>query len=266
MSSFNHLVSKIQCLFCLCSQGHYCPYHSSYRADKWICPSRWSFHHPSQLPGYRHFPLHGLKQDNESKNARIMSIHSMWLNFSCLELFDDFDQVKLCQCWVCQEQSRPFSKQPHNHHNYTVIIAKTTPSYGDWSLYFSCPWDSSIFTLMTQINKFILCAQVILANDGMFMIAGSQIAAAAAMIRSTPVVVCTGQFILTSLWNLYHAYDALDFGNPSDILGFEEGHFSRQGRRSQSPLWLCRSWADRHIHDEWVSPGWLVLGCRLMFP
>jgi len=89
---------------------------------------------------------------------------------------------------------------------------------------------------MTQVNKFILCAHVILANNGMFAIAGSQIAAAAAMTHSTPVVVCTGQFILMSLWNLYHAYDALDFGNPSDILGFEEGHFSGQGRHSQSPL------------------------------
>lgn len=70
----------------------------------------------------------------------------------------------------------------------------------------------------------ILGAHVILANGGMFAIAGSQIAAAAAMAHSTPVVVCTGQFKLTPLWNLYHAYDALDFGNPSDVLGFEEGH------------------------------------------
>ena len=76
---------------------------------------------------------------------------------------------------------------------------------------------------MSRVNKFILCAHVILANGGMFAIAGSQIAAAAAMAHSTPVVVCTGQFILTSLWNLYHAYDALDFGN---ILGFEEGHLA----------------------------------------
>jgi len=79
---------------------------------------------------------------------------------------------------------------------------------------------------MSRVNKFILCAHVILANGGMFTIAGSQIAAAAAMAHSMPVVVCTGQFILTSFWNLYHAYDALDFGNPSDILGFEEGHLA----------------------------------------
>jgi len=66
----------------------------------------------------------------------------------------------------------------------------------------------------------------ILANGGMFVIAGFQIAAAAAIAHSMPVMVCTGQFILMSLWNLCHAYDVLDFGNPSDILGFEEGHLA----------------------------------------
>ena len=61
MSPFNHLVSKIHCLFCLCSQGYYCLYHLLYRADQWICPSCWSFRHPSQLPGHCHFPLDGWK-------------------------------------------------------------------------------------------------------------------------------------------------------------------------------------------------------------
>ena len=130
MSPFNHLVSEIQCLFRLCSRGHYCPYHSSYRADKWICPSRRSFRHPSQLPGHRHFPLHGWKQDNESKTARIVSIQSAWLNSSCLEPFDDFDQAKLCQRWVCQEQSRPFSKQLHTIITILWSLSKLLPLTG----------------------------------------------------------------------------------------------------------------------------------------
>ena len=52
---------------------------------------------------------------------------------------------------------------------------------------------------MSRVNKFILCAHVILAHGGMFTIAGSQIVGATAMAHSTPAVVFTGQFILTLL-------------------------------------------------------------------
>ena len=83
--------------------------------------------------------------------------------------------------------------------------------------------DSSIFALMSRVNKVILGAHVILANGGMFAISGSLMAATAARAHSTPVVVCAGQFKLTPLWNLYHEYAALDFGNPNDVLGFENG-------------------------------------------
>lgn len=83
--------------------------------------------------------------------------------------------------------------------------------------------DSSIFSLMSRVNKVVLGAHVILANGGMFAITGSLIAATAAKAHSTPVVVCAGQFKLTPLWNLYHEYGAVDFGNPSDVLGYEEG-------------------------------------------
>lgn len=46
----------------------------------------------------------------------------------------------------------------------------------------------------------------------------------AARAHSTPVVVCAGQFKLTPLWNLYHEYGALDFADPSAVLGFDEGN------------------------------------------
>lgn len=83
--------------------------------------------------------------------------------------------------------------------------------------------DSSIYALMSRINKVILGAHAILANGGMFAITGSLLAATAARAHSTPVVVCAGQFKLTPQWNLYHEYGALDFGDPSSVLGFEEG-------------------------------------------
>lgn len=83
--------------------------------------------------------------------------------------------------------------------------------------------DSSIYAIMSRVSKVILGAHAILANGGMFAITGTLLAATAARAHSTPVVVCAGQFKLTPLWNLYHEHGALDFSDPSSVLGFEEG-------------------------------------------
>jgi translation initiation factor eIF-2B subunit beta len=84
--------------------------------------------------------------------------------------------------------------------------------------------DSSIYALMSRVNKVIIGAHAILANGGMFAATGTLLAATAARAHSTPVVVCAGQFKLTPLWNLFHDFGALDFADPSGVLGFEEGH------------------------------------------
>ena len=144
-----------------------------------------------------------------------------------------------------------FLKSATPYQKYTVIVAETAPSS---VLPLFCPTansdsclvdrysgremaetlssagistvlvpDSSIYALMSRINKVVLGAHAILANGGMFAITGSLLAATAARAHSTPVVVCAGQFKLTPQWNLYHEYGALDFGDPSSVLGFEEG-------------------------------------------
>ncbi|KAF7778546.1 hypothetical protein Agabi119p4_2891 [Agaricus bisporus var. burnettii] len=125
-----------------------------------------------------------------------------------------------------------FLKSAAHHSNFTVIVAETAPSYEGRAMSkslasagistFLVP-DSSIFALMSRVNKIILGTHAILANGGMFAISGSQIAATAARAHSTPVVVCAGQFKITPRWNLYHEYGALDFGDPNEVLGFEEG-------------------------------------------
>ena len=113
-----------------------------------------------------------------------------------------------------------------------MIVAETAPSYSGHEMArslssagistFLVP-DSSIFAIMSRVNKVILGAHAILANGGLVAIAGSLLAATAARAHSTPVVVCAGQFKLTPLWNLYHDYGALDFADPNSVLGFEEG-------------------------------------------
>jgi translation initiation factor eIF-2B subunit beta len=76
---------------------------------------------------------------------------------------------------------------------------------------------------MSRVSKVILGAHAILTNGGMFAVTGSLLTATAARAHSTTVMVCAGQFKLTPLWNLYHEYGALDFDDPSGVLGFEEG-------------------------------------------
>jgi translation initiation factor eIF-2B subunit beta len=83
--------------------------------------------------------------------------------------------------------------------------------------------DSSIYAIMSRVNKLILGAHAILANGGMFATTGTLIAATAAHAHSTPVVVCAGQFKLTPSWNPFHEYGAVDFGDPNPVLGFEHG-------------------------------------------
>ncbi|KZT26596.1 nagb/rpia/CoA transferase-like protein [Neolentinus lepideus HHB14362 ss-1] len=125
-----------------------------------------------------------------------------------------------------------FLKSASHYRNYTVIVAESAPSFGGHKMArslstagistFLVP-DSSIYALMSRVNKCILGAHAILANGGMFAVTGSLLAVSAAQAHSTPVVVCAGQFKLTPLWNLYHEYGALDFADPSSVLGFEEG-------------------------------------------
>ncbi|KAF7970213.1 hypothetical protein HWV62_8451 [Athelia sp. TMB] len=125
-----------------------------------------------------------------------------------------------------------FLKSAAHTRNYTVIVAETGPSYAGHKMAqslsssgistFLVP-DSSIYALMSRVNKVILGAHAILANGGMFAITGSLLVATAARAHSTPVVVCAGQFKLTPLWNVHHEYSALDFSDPSSVLGFEEG-------------------------------------------
>ncbi|GJE96453.1 eukaryotic translation initiation factor 2B beta subunit [Phanerochaete sordida] len=125
-----------------------------------------------------------------------------------------------------------FLKAAAHYRSYTVIVAETGPSYSGHTMAkalsaagistFLVP-DSSIYALMSRVTKVVLGAHAILATGGMFAITGSLLAATAARTHSTPVVVCAGQFKFTPLWNLYHEYGALDFADPSSVLGFEEG-------------------------------------------
>ncbi|KAG8856039.1 GCD complex subunit gcd7 [Tulasnella sp. 330] len=121
-----------------------------------------------------------------------------------------------------------FLKSAAHYRKFTVIVAETAPSFSGRELAESLSADgittvlvpdSCIFALMSRVNKVILGAHAVLANGGVFAIAGTLLAASAAKAHATPVVICTGQYKFTPLWNLYHEFAAVDFGDPNEVLG-----------------------------------------------
>ena len=83
--------------------------------------------------------------------------------------------------------------------------------------------DSAVYAIMARVTKVFLGAHAVLADGGMFAITGSLLAATAARTHSTPVVVCTGQYKFTPIWNVLHEYGAMDYANPNQVLSFDEG-------------------------------------------
>ncbi|KAG6837272.1 bifunctional tryptophan synthase trp1 [Arthromyces matolae] len=174
--------------------------------------------------------------DNVSKNAKD-HVHSECVPSTLLTLLYRLEDLNhLSEIILTLGMSRTvesFLKNAAHHRKYTIIVAETAPSYGGRDIAqslssagistFLVP-DSSIFAIMSRVNKVIIGAHAIFANGGMFATSGSLIAATAARAHRTPVVVCAGQFKLTPQWNLYHEYGALDFGDPNSVLGFEEGN------------------------------------------
>ncbi|KAF9514451.1 hypothetical protein BS47DRAFT_1316788 [Hydnum rufescens UP504] len=142
-----------------------------------------------------------------------------------------------------------FLKAAARDRKFIVIVAETAPSYVFFSDFFRCTPDplgkivtfrylgremasslssagistvlvpdSCLYALMSRVNKVIIGAHAVMANGGMFAIAGSLVAASAARAHSTPVIVCTGQFKLTPLWNLHYQYASVDVGDPERVL------------------------------------------------
>lgn len=139
-----------------------------------------------------------------------------------------------------------FLKSAAHNRNFTVIVAESGPSYSGRQTAaslsasgistFLVP-DSSIYAIMSRVNKLIIGAHAILANGGLFAVSGSLLAATAARAHRTPVVVVAGQFKLTPLWNLYHDSSALDFGDPAGVLGFDEGELIGSGVEVVNPYY-----------------------------
>lgn len=75
---------------------------------------------------------------------------------------------------------------------------------------------------MTRVSKVVLGAHAVLANGGMYTVSGAQMAAEAARLHATPVMVCTAQYKLCPLWHGFYECSALDFSDPALILSTDD--------------------------------------------
>ncbi|ORY34594.1 hypothetical protein BCR39DRAFT_513544 [Naematelia encephala] len=123
-----------------------------------------------------------------------------------------------------------FLKQAYRDRKFTVIVAESAPSYLGHSMASSLSAsgipvllipDSAVHAVMPRTTKLILGAHTVLANGGLFALAGALAAALAAKAHAKPVVVTTGQFKFAPAWNLYHEYGAADLQSPGAVLGFD---------------------------------------------
>jgi translation initiation factor eIF-2B subunit beta len=123
-----------------------------------------------------------------------------------------------------------FLKQAYRDRKFTVVVAESAPSFLGHSMAKALSAhgiptvlipDSSLYALMPRITKVLLGAHSVLANGGLFAVAGSLSCALAARAHSTPVVVTTGQYKFAPAWNLQHEFGAVDYQEPGAVVGYD---------------------------------------------
>ncbi|KAJ3336440.1 Translation initiation factor eIF-2B subunit beta, partial [Entophlyctis luteolus] len=127
-----------------------------------------------------------------------------------------------------------FLKEAAKLRKFQVIVAETSPSYSGQLMALSLSQsgidttlisDASIFAVMSRVNKVILGTHAVLANGGLVALSGSHVVAAAAKHYSTPVVVLTELYKLSSEYPFdVDAYNGSV--NADAVMGFAEGQLT----------------------------------------
>ncbi|KAK3714207.1 GCD complex subunit gcd7 [Vermiconidia calcicola] len=84
--------------------------------------------------------------------------------------------------------------------------------------------DTAIFALMSRINKVLISPHIVLANGSLLAAAGTSTIALAAQAHSVPVVVLAGVYKLSPVYP-FDTQELIEYGDPSKVVGFEEGEF-----------------------------------------
>ncbi|EGG25404.1 translation initiation factor eIF-2B beta subunit [Cavenderia fasciculata] len=126
-----------------------------------------------------------------------------------------------------------FLKEAGKKRKFGVIVVETAPSLEGHQTALALSKcgidttlipDSSIFAMMSRVNKVIIGTHAVMANGGLIAASGTHMLAVAAKYHSVPVMVCTGLYKLCPLY----AYDQdtyNDFGSPAAYLKFKEAEF-----------------------------------------
>jgi translation initiation factor 2B subunit (eIF-2B alpha/beta/delta family) len=123
------------------------------------------------------------------------------------------------------------SKKEKKRRQFQVFVAEGAPwfrgremaiSLAEAGLDATLISDSSIFSLMSRVNKVIIGTHAVLANGGLLAPAGTHMVAQAARYYSVPVVVCAGLYKLSPIYP-QDQESFNDLTSPGDILQFEEG-------------------------------------------
>ncbi|XP_065206969.1 translation initiation factor eIF2B subunit beta [Planococcus citri] len=83
--------------------------------------------------------------------------------------------------------------------------------------------DSSIFGIMSRVNKVIIGTQAVMANGGLRAICGTHAVALAAKYYSVPVIVLAGLYKLSSQYLCTHEDKFNQFLSPEPVLKYSEG-------------------------------------------
>ena len=82
--------------------------------------------------------------------------------------------------------------------------------------------DSSVFALMSRVNKVILDTHIVLANGGLVAAAGAKVVAKAASMHRTPVIVLSGVYKLSPVYP-FDLNSLMENGDPGVVIGYGNG-------------------------------------------
>ncbi|EMC97626.1 hypothetical protein BAUCODRAFT_460357 [Baudoinia panamericana UAMH 10762] len=108
--------------------------------------------------------------------------------------------------------------------------------------------DSAVFALMSRINKVIMAPHTVLANGSLLAAAGAATIAQAAKHHRVPVVVLSGVYKLSPVYP-FATDDLIEYGDPSKVVGFEEGEFMEKVD-VVNPIY---DWVDSELVDLYIT-------------
>ncbi|RKF62484.1 putative translation initiation factor eIF-2B subunit beta [Erysiphe neolycopersici] len=82
--------------------------------------------------------------------------------------------------------------------------------------------DSSIFAIMSRVNKVIFATHAVIANGGLIADAGARIIAKAAKVHRIPVIVVSGVYKLSPEYP-YEVESLIEYGDPGKVVPFDNG-------------------------------------------